>query len=181
MAKKTARQRVVKRLDDITSKYIRERDAKCVQCQSTENLTNGHVFSRRSYSTRWDISKDGNCHCQCWGCNFKHSKDNYDYFIISDVRYDDYEKDEVHWLQNELEGVLVHVQLYWIEQRLNGHKKVFQEPVNSEEARNDPKLLQKCDFDVTWEKFSDINKDKYTKEYAVKFVEWLTLGNGRQG
>ena len=80
MAKKTARQRVVKRLDDITSKYIRERDAKCVQCQTTENLTNGHVFSRRSYSTRWDISKDGNCHTQCWGCNFKHSKDNYDYF-----------------------------------------------------------------------------------------------------
>ena len=80
MAKKTARQRVVKRLDDVTSKYIRERDAKCVQCQTTENLTNGHVFSRRSYSTRWDISKDGNCHTQCWGCNFKHSKYNYDYF-----------------------------------------------------------------------------------------------------
>ena len=80
MAKKTARQRVVKRLDDVTYKYIRERDAKCVQCQTTENLTNGHVFSRRSYSTRWDISKDGNCHTQCWGCNFKHSKDNYDYF-----------------------------------------------------------------------------------------------------
>ena len=80
MAKKTARQRVVKRLDDVTSKYIRERDAKCVQCQTTENLTNGHVFSRRSYSTRWDISKDGNCHTQCWGGNFKHSKDNYDYF-----------------------------------------------------------------------------------------------------
>ena len=80
MAKKTARQRVVKRLDDVTSKYIRERDAKCVQCQTTENLTNGHVFSRRSYSTGWDISKDGNCHTQCWGCNFKHSKDNYDYF-----------------------------------------------------------------------------------------------------
>ena len=80
MAKKTARQRVVKRLDDVTSKYIRERDAKCVQCQTTENLTNGHVFSRRSYSTMWYISKDGNCHTQCWGCNFKHSKDNYDYF-----------------------------------------------------------------------------------------------------
>ena len=108
-------------------------------------------------------------------------KDNYDYFIISDVRYDDYEKDEVYWLQEELNGVLVHVQLYWVEQGLNGHKKFFQQPVNSEEARNDPKLLQKCHYDVTWEKSSDINKDKYTKEYAVKFVEWLTLGNGRQG
>ena len=80
MAKKTARQRVVKRLDDIVSKYIRERDQACVECGSKENLTNGHVFSRRSYSTRWDISKNGNCHTQCWGCNFRHSKDNYEYF-----------------------------------------------------------------------------------------------------
>ena len=80
MAKKTPRQRVVKRLDDITSKYIRERDEKCVQCFSPDKLTNGHVFSRRAYNTRWDISKKGNCHTQCWGCNFKHSKDNYDYF-----------------------------------------------------------------------------------------------------
>ena len=80
MAKKTARQKVVKRLDDVTSKYIRERDAKCVQCQSPDKLTNGHVFSRRAYNTRWDISKNGNCHTQCWGCNFKHSKDNYDYY-----------------------------------------------------------------------------------------------------
>ena len=80
MAKKTPRQRVVKRLDDITSKYIRERDKFCVQCRSPENLTNGHVFSRRAYNTRWDVSENGNCHTQCWGCNFRHSKDNYDYF-----------------------------------------------------------------------------------------------------
>lgn len=100
-------------------------------------------------------------------------KDNYDYFIISDVRYCDYEKDEVFWLKKELGGVLIHVQLYWIEGRLNGHKKVFQEPVNSEEKRNDPKLLKQCDHDITWEKFDNINKDKYTKEYVVKCAGWL--------
>jgi len=100
-------------------------------------------------------------------------KDNYDYFIISDVRYDDYSKDEVYWLKNEVNGILVHVQLYWVEKRLNGLKKVFQEPANTEEQRNDPKLLKKCDFDVTWELFEDVNKDKYTEEYVVKFLEWL--------
>jgi hypothetical protein len=100
-------------------------------------------------------------------------KDNYDYFIISDIRYSDYERDEVPWLKKELDGVLIHVQLYWVEGRLNGLKKVFQEPANSEEKRNDPKLLKACDHDVTWEKFDDINKDKYTKEYAVKCSEWL--------
>ena len=103
----------------------------------------------------------------------RNQKDNYDYFIISDVRYDDYPEDEAHWVKNEVDGVLVHVQLYWVENRLNGSKKVFQEPANGEEKRNDPKLLKGCDYDITWEKFDDINKDKYTKEYVVKFTEWL--------
>ena len=101
VAKKTARQRVVKRLDDVTSKYIRERDALCVQCKSQENLTNGHVFSRRSYSTRWDISKDGNCHCQCWGCNFRHSKDNYDYFKWYIDRFSNEEFDNLRFRYKE--------------------------------------------------------------------------------
>jgi hypothetical protein len=80
VAKLSKRKRIVKKLDAVTSKYIRLRDKKCVQCLKTESLTNGHVFSRTSYSTRWDISKDGNCHTQCWGCNFKHGRDNYDYY-----------------------------------------------------------------------------------------------------
>jgi hypothetical protein len=78
--KRTKRQILVKKLDDITSKIVRARDEACVQCGTTENLTNGHVFSRRHNATRWDISLDGNCHCQCWGCNYKHSYDNYEYY-----------------------------------------------------------------------------------------------------
>ena len=80
MAKNTRRKRIVKKLDEIVSKYIRLRDKKCVQCGKKENLSNGHVFSRRAYNTRWDISENGNCHTQCWGCNFSHGKDNYDYY-----------------------------------------------------------------------------------------------------
>ena len=80
MAKNTKRKRVVRRLDEVVSKYIRLRDKKCVQCGKQEKLTNGHVFSRRAYNTRWDVSENGNCHTQCWGCNFSHGNDNYDYY-----------------------------------------------------------------------------------------------------
>jgi hypothetical protein len=41
----------------------------------------GHLFSRQSYSTRWD---EMNCYCQCKGCNNKHEYDAYPftrYFI----------------------------------------------------------------------------------------------------
>lgn len=65
-----------KKLDKIHSEYIRLRDGKCVICGSTEQLTNGHLFTRGHKSTRWD---DLNCHGQCWPENFKHEFDPHPY------------------------------------------------------------------------------------------------------
>jgi hypothetical protein len=89
--KKTERQQLVLDLDEIVSKIIRLRDGGCVQCgfdcvsernptKRNSVLNNGHVFSRKSYSLRWDIRPDGNCHCQCWGDNYRHISDQYPYF-----------------------------------------------------------------------------------------------------
>ena len=80
MGKKPSRKTIVKKLDTAVSLYIRQRDGYCVQCKSGEKLTNGHVFTRTSYSTRWDTADDGNCHTQCWGCNFNHGRDQWPYF-----------------------------------------------------------------------------------------------------
>ena len=71
--KKLNRKRLVKRLDEAVSKFVRQRDGCCVVCGSDYRLGNGHIFTRKNYSTRWDISDDGNCHTQCWRCNFYHS------------------------------------------------------------------------------------------------------------
>lgn len=64
-----SRKSLVKKLDSLVSKYVIKRDPYCVTCGSTDRPTNGHLFSRSNYSTRWDLL---NCHRQCWGCNFKH-------------------------------------------------------------------------------------------------------------
>jgi hypothetical protein len=77
--RKLSRKALVKKLDKVCSMYIRARDGKCVICGSTDKLTNGHLFSRTSYSTRWDSVKGGNNHCQCWGCNYRHEFDSYQY------------------------------------------------------------------------------------------------------
>lgn len=53
----------------MVSEYVRARDKKCVVCGSEERLTNGHLFSRTAYSTRWDLR---NCFTQCWPCNYSH-------------------------------------------------------------------------------------------------------------
>lgn len=68
--KKSARKRLVAALDRVCSEYIRKRDnSQCVVCGSREQPTNGHLFTRSAYSTRWD---ELNCHCQCWACNYSH-------------------------------------------------------------------------------------------------------------
>lgn len=58
--------------DQVVSLITRKREPACICCGSTENLTNGHLFSRRHHATRWDVTADGNCHTQCWNCNFNH-------------------------------------------------------------------------------------------------------------
>lgn len=69
-----------KKLDRLVSEYIRIVEPNCVICGSASQPTNGHLFSRRHNSLRWDIRPDGNCHTQCWPCNFKHVRDTVPYF-----------------------------------------------------------------------------------------------------
>ena len=79
MAKKTSRKTLVRNLDKYLSLYIRQRDKYCVVCGTPNDLTNGHLFSRVAYSTRWDFEVGGNCAAQCRSCNLKHEYDPYPY------------------------------------------------------------------------------------------------------
>lgn len=94
--KKPSRKSLVKKLDVAVSLYIRERDQACVVCGSVEKLTNGHVFSRVAYSTRWDTTLDGNCHAQCWSCNFRHEHDAYHYNNWYIIKFGKDRWDELH-------------------------------------------------------------------------------------
>lgn len=75
--RKISRKGIVVKLDHIVSLIVRARDKTCVLCNSSNQLTAGHIFSRKAYSTRWDLE---NVWCQCWGCNFKHTFDAWPYF-----------------------------------------------------------------------------------------------------
>ena len=77
--KKSERSKLVTKLDTACSKYIRLRDGECVICGNVNDANNGHLFTRNAHSTRWDITEDGNCHQQCWPCNYAHEMDPYPY------------------------------------------------------------------------------------------------------
>ena len=74
MAKKLTRSKLVKKLDNIFSQYIRLSNsvndiAECVTCNKKDHwkkMQCGHFQSRKHYSTRWDES---NVAVQCAGCN----------------------------------------------------------------------------------------------------------------
>jgi len=93
--------------------------------------------------------------------------------VITDIRYDDYPKDEVYWLKKELGGVLVHISMYEETPSLCGSScKYFRRPINGEEARNDPKLKSQADYVVEWKKVKgDI--DTKLEPYIDGFISWL--------
>lgn len=73
---KTRRKRLVAKLDEITSLYVRLRDKCCVTCSSTARLQCGHLITRAHYAVRWDT---GNCNAQCASCNIIHEFDPHPY------------------------------------------------------------------------------------------------------
>ena len=72
--------------------------------------------------------------------------------IITDIRYFEYQDDEVSWLRS-FDGILIH--LTRIDK--NGH---FILPANSEEEANDPKINKAAELCVVWNSSSnDLFKD----------------------
>lgn len=69
--RKTSRQVLEKRLDDLVSTIVILRDGRCVCCGTSDGLTCGHFVSRGKGRVRFDLQ---NCNAQCSGCNLRHNQ-----------------------------------------------------------------------------------------------------------
>lgn len=65
-----------------------------------------------------------------------------EYSCITDIRYNQYEGDEVRWLKEELGGILVHISQF----KIINSKKIFTLPANSDEASQDQSLKDAADY-----------------------------------
>jgi|SRR5690606_33029712 len=89
----TDRQKLIKKLDDVFSLFIRLRDSdkngvcKCITCGSFYHYTKmdaGHFVTRDNMATRWE---DENVNAQCPACNrFKGGK-QYEHGLAIDKKY----------------------------------------------------------------------------------------------
>jgi len=87
------RSKLIKELDAVFSKYIRQRsidfngNAKCFTCGKIDdwrNLQCGHFQSRKHYATRWN---EENCQVQCAGCNVFRYGEQYKFGVNLDLVY----------------------------------------------------------------------------------------------
>jgi len=83
--------------------------------------------------------------------------------IITDVRFCEYECDEVDWIQSN-GGIVVHITRFFEENR----QRIYIMPDNEYEKRNDKTLKNKADYSFSWP--TDISKQK---KYSEKFFKWL--------
>lgn len=87
-------------------------------------------------------------------------KDDSDVIFITDIRHNFYPKDEVYWINNDLNGKLIHISKYTYGfptdgRRIRGdiantNQKIWVEPVNDHERWNDPKVKAEADYVVEW-------------------------------
>jgi len=96
-----------------------------------------------------------------------------DLIVITDIRYNDYENDEVNWLKDDLNGILVHLRRYYVEYNINGIPSTkYIQPMNEDEKRNDPALRILADLKLD---VYDVGSDKnqIAEELGEKIEEFI--------
>jgi len=101
--KKPSRSKLVKKLDNIFSQYIRLREAdntgfvECFTCGKRSHwkrgMQAGHFQSRRHYATRWD---ERNVQNQCVGCNMFKGGEQFLFAKALDNKYHEGLSDELY-------------------------------------------------------------------------------------
>lgn len=84
-----------------------------------------------------------------------------DVCIVSDIRYQQYDNDEVNWLKSKQKNILIHLQRIAI----NGE---IVQPANMDESINDSIIQSHADYKIVWPTFSDDHKYDGMKEIAQK-------------
>lgn len=89
--------------------------------------------------------------------------------VITDIRFGEYERDEIHWLKEELGGMLVHVSMY---SRDEDQNIIWRPAANECEEKNDPILKDNADYLVEWPELSPFNP-KDLEEHVTDFINFL--------
>lgn len=85
--------------------------------------------------------------------------------VVTDIRYQEYPKDECSWLKEENNGILIHIS------RFCKGKMIL--PANLEEDKNNKILIDRADYAFSW--CTEKNIDKLYEDYKDNFKEIYEL------
>ncbi|MAF24569.1 hypothetical protein CL634_03200 [bacterium] len=102
------------------------------------------------------------------------------HICITDIRYDEYDKDEVYWLKTEMNGILIHISQFHnlINPGTGKYEIDFLKPPNEMEEKNDPKLKKAADFCIEWPYHKgegEVERDFILFPFAQRVVENFEL------
>lgn len=74
-------------------------------------------------------------------------------FCIPDIRYAEFKNDETNWLKAQENSFLIHVKKYHFDysDKSFSLNKVYSDPINNQEALNNPKVEKHADFVIEWQ------------------------------
>lgn len=84
--------------------------------------------------------------------------------IVTDIRYDYYPRDEIHWMQSEKNGTVIHIE------RIDENLRLVL-PANEHEQINDPKIKRKANIRFAWPTVSRDKAKKLVEETVSELVE----------
>ena len=89
-------------------------------------------------------------------------------FIVTDLRFSYYEKDETYWLQEQKRGIVIHLSRFEEEINSEGEKiKNFIVPANEEERMHDPLVKVRADYKFQFPTL-DTNDDQFMNNLKPK-------------
>ena len=105
-------------------------------------------------------------------------KDSEELAVVTDIRYAEHEKDEIYWLKEELNGVLVHISTYTAVADHNEGALLlkFLPPANGEESRNDSTLKARADYVLEWPRIEEgLDVREELRPYVERFVNKINI------
>ena len=104
---------------------------------------------------------------------------DFDYYVITDVRYSHFEKDEVQWVKDECKGLLCHISKWGMyDVPFDAHSTSYERkwacvpPANDHEALNDPKMKAAANYVVEWRDVGPLSPEELNTNPALnKYVD----------
>lgn len=90
--------------------------------------------------------------------------------VITDIRYSEYKEDELFWLKNKNNGLLIHVT------RINDDGSIIP-PANNEERMNNPILKKSADFKLKWKTRPSLEEIEKDSEKILSKIERKIYAN----